>query len=567
MKASETPSLRPVLADCLKQKRRLLFWLFLALLAGGAMEAYPVRLMQRALDTIIAYGSWRAVLSLVVMWYGCRLLGAAAQYASGALSGRLGAVLGQAVQSHVFDRMRATSVSRLEALSASEAVARTANDTAELGEVIVRPIRIIGRNSLIFAWSLVFLIQIDAVLLMTCLPLGALMLVVGDRVSRLQKTAAAGHKRHYTRTVACLIETIAASRELAVFNLWDRQTELFRRASEGVAVARRSSTRFGSALTSLVDALWPMATVTCLLLGGYRVIAGQLTPGGLMAFMWYVQWVIHPLSQIASYQAEVQSSLVAAARVQELLDWLVTDETLTTPVVMHESLDIEALAFAYGDDTVLHHVDLTVKPGEVVALVGKTGSGKSTILKLALGLLESQSGRIMVDGWEVDAAALRGSPSFAAVFQQPFLFPDLSVRENVLIVADSPADAEQALIDANAMALADCARVDTLSGGQRQRVALARALARRPAVLILDEATAAVDSATEDEICQALFRRREKDGLASIIVSHRLSTIINADRIYLIHEGRVNGCGTHQQLLASCPEYRLLYGTQMSLEV
>jgi ABC-type multidrug transport system fused ATPase/permease subunit len=242
-------------------------------------------------------------------------------------------------------------------------------------------------------------------------------------------------------------------------------------------------------------------------------------------------------------------------------------------------LRLSGIEFSYsGSPPTLEGIDLVIRKGEVVAVVGQTGCGKTTLLKAILGLLRPSKGEVIADSQPVAAAEFEGSPSLAAAFGDAYLF-DLSIADNVRLALD-PGAAGDVLMD---RALADsgvnefCKDMpqgaetvvgeggSRLSTGQRQRVAIARALARRPSLLVLDEATSGLDSATEEAIHRALTEWR--NDLACIIVSHRLSSVINSDRIYVMDKGRVVACGTHQELLAGCPEYREIYSAQLRPEV
>lgn len=571
-------SLRHVLTTFLRAHWLIILGLFLALLVSSLMEVYPVRLMQAAIDTVLLRDRhWALVLELVILWYACRTVGCLVGLASGVLAGIMSAKLGYVVRKVVFERLRATGLQQIEKVSASETVTRALSDASDLGTIMTEPIVLVGQGVFIFLWSFILLLHLDPVLLASCAPLGVLMLFAGRYVSGLNRKVWMTYKAFYTRVIDCLLETIAAYRDIAVFDLWSRQQSVFAQSNEGVLRMQRSTATLTSSLDSFIKLLWPLATVVCLILGGYRVMVGRLSPGGMVAFMWYVQWVIHPISQLATYQAEIQKSLVAAKRVQEMLDWFPPEPVIRDRTTITREIKLEGVSFQYGcGEEVLHNVDLVVRKGEVIALVGPTGCGKTTLVKLLLGLLRPCSGRILVDGRAVDASELCGSISMAAVFQEAYLF-DLSIRDNVLLGFKGPPETretvlQRSLVDATVTGfLAEMTeaenttvgeRATRLSSGQRQRVALARALAKQPMLLILDEATAAIDTATEKAIYQSLSERR--DELACIIVSHRLASVIGADRIYVVNRGRICASGSHSDLLLNCPEYRELYSAQLA---
>lgn len=233
-------------------------------------------------------------------------------------------------------------------------------------------------------------------------------------------------------------------------------------------------------------------------------------------------------------------------------------------------LEFEAVSFRYGDRPVLADVSLRVAAGETVAFVGASGSGKSTLTRLALGFLRPQSGRVLIDGRDIATLDMRSVRRFVSVVPQETVLFRGTIRDNILYGAEEPDDdrLEAALRAANAdfvLGLADGwdttvgERGAQLSGGQRQRLAIARALIRDPRLLILDEATAALDPRAEAEVRGALERLRE--GRTTLIVAHRLSTVRTADRIVVLDAGRVVEEGTHEQLLAAGGRYAAMSAT------
>jgi ABC-type multidrug transport system fused ATPase/permease subunit len=573
------PSLKGILRAFVLGKWLALVALVAALGIAGLMEAYPIRFMQSAIDTLSTGGPWTTVLGLVGLWYACRLAGSLALFGSTVISGAVSAELSRQVRRFVFDRLKTAGLERVESIGTSETLSRAVIDASNMGEIITKPLILVGRHAFIFAWSVVFLFRMDATLLGLCLLLALVMLVAGKWVSGASRQSVEKHRTFQTQAIDTLLETVKAYRDIAVFNLWPRQTRVFSQANDGVASAQRSVSVLTGGLDNFLDALWPLATVLCLSVGGYRLLAGDLSLGSLMAFMWYVQWVIHPVSQLAYYQTQIQNSLVAARRVTELVDWLPPRPQPDAPARIAGELRLSGIEFSYsGSPPTLEGIDLVIRKGEVVAVVGQTGCGKTTLLKAILGLLRPSKGEVIADSQPVAAAEFEGSPSLAAAFGDAYLF-DLSIADNVRLALD-PGAAGDVLMD---RALADsgvnefCKDMpqgaetvvgeggSRLSTGQRQRVAIARALARRPSLLVLDEATSGLDSATEDAIHRALTEWR--NDLACIIVSHRLSSVINSDRIYVMDKGRVVACGTHQELLAGCPEYREIYSAQLRPEV
>ena len=315
----------------------------------------------------------------------------------------------------------------------SETVSRIFNDIPDLGFLITKPIVIIGRNLFIFLWAFVLLLKLDYVLLIACLPLGLIMLFVSQWVSKRNNRAWEKQKEFNSTAVHSVFEALIAWREISVFNLWNIQRRAFDDANKGLAESQKRTTRLIGSLDNLTQALWPVATVVCLGLGGYRVSTGNLSPGGLVAFMWYIQWVIHPISQLANYTAQVQQSYVSARRINAVLNWFPPMNRTQTSKPFEKSIQLQGVSFHYSTNReILRDVDLSIKRGERIALVGATGSGKSTLLKIILGLIEPQKGSMFLDGALIDNSSLLGAEWIAAVFQDSYLF-NSSIKENVLL--------------------------------------------------------------------------------------------------------------------------------------
>jgi ATP-binding cassette subfamily B protein len=312
--------------------------------------------------------------------------------------------------------------------------------------------------------------------------------------------------------------------------------------------------------------------------GGHRVIAGALTIGELMFFYSLLGFLLDPLQRLASVNLKVQDALVAVDRLYQILDLeaeRLADAGRARFEGVREGLVLQDVGFRYGSrGPVLEGVNLRVPAGKTVAIVGESGSGKSMLLKLLMGFYAPTEGRVLIDGVDLrdlDLASLRGGLGLVA--QEPFVFSG-SVRDNIAL-ARPGAPLDEVIAAARAAGLEEFInalpeRYDTvigerganLSGGQRQRLAIARALVRRPDVLIFDEATSHLDTATERAIQESL--RTALAGKTVVLVAHRLSTIRQADLIYVLARGRVVESGSHAELLALGGWYAALWAAQVA---
>jgi len=309
-------------------------------------------------------------------------------------------------------------------------------------------------------------------------------------------------------------------------------------------------------------------SVLVLAFGGYEVMTGNLELGEFITFMLFLSLFYEPIDRLNSLNQMILSGRSAADRVFEILD--AEEELHATDGEIFQgrsqgSVEFKNVSFAYQDQSTLDDILITAEPGQTIALVGTTGAGKTTVLSLLARFYEKDSGKILLDGTDISTLnknSLRNQ--LAYVTQEPFLFNG-TVRENLELAKRGASDEEiwKALTAANGDTFVRelpnqletnvGERGVKLSGGEKQRLSIARALLKDAPILLLDEATASVDSETERQIQSALDHLMENR--TAFVIAHRLSTIQNAHRIYVLEKGKVIEQGTHDQLLAENGKY------------
>jgi ATP-binding cassette subfamily B protein len=467
----------------------------------------------------------------------------------------------------VFERVTRLSADFWDRSQSGEIVSRLTADTTQVKSAVGASASIALRNFVLFVGAAVMMVVTSprlSALVLVAIPFIVLPLVAFGRSVRRRSRLA---QDTLAEAAAFAAETIGAVRTLQAFG--DEPTAIgrFGAAVERAFVAARTSTRARAWLTAVAIFMVFASVVVVLWIGATDVLAGRLSPGALSQFVLYSVFAAGGLGELSQVWGEIAQGAGAAERLAELL---VEEPTIRAPAAplplpspAAGAIRFEGVRFAYPgapDRVVLDGVDLTVRPGEKVAVVGPSGAGKSTLFHLLLRYYDPNRGRVSIDGVDVaaaDPAAVR--ERIAIVPQDTVIFAD-TIIENIrygrrdATDAEVMAAAEAALVDdfvrplAAGYATAVGERGVTLSGGQRQRLAIARALLRRAPILLLDEATSSLDAESETAVHTALERLMV--GRTTLVIAHRLATVLACDRILVVDGGRIVEEGDHDELVA-----------------
>jgi ATP-binding cassette, subfamily B, bacterial MsbA len=474
----------------------------------------------------------------------------------------------------------AADLAQVQTVATGTLTARFTVDVEAMRNALNRTVTGAVRDSLTVVSLLASMLWLDWLLTLIVLcvyPVAAIPIVrIGTRLRRTAKGLQAG----YGGLTAQIQEGLAGARMVKAYRLEDYQSV---RADGAFAALRRQSmkaVRIRGALEPMLDVIGGVAVAAVIAFAAWRIGSGTGSVGDFTGFVGALLIAAQPVRALGSLNAALQEGLAAAERLYAVLDTpaRVVDRPGAVPLgTVDGRIAFEGVRFGYRPDSpVLHGLDLAVRPGETVALVGRSGGGKSTILNLLVRLYDVDSGRVTIDGHDlrdVTLASLR--ERIALVSQDTILFDD-TVAANIAFGRPG-AGADAIETAARAAAAHDFIEAlpqgyDTpvgeggsrLSGGQRQRLAIARAFLRDAPILLLDEATSALDAESERLVQAALARLAA--GRTTLVIAHRLSTVRAADRICVVEDGRVQEEGTHEALLAAGGRYAALHAIQFATE-
>ena len=573
---------RRIVALMLRRKGRFALALFAAVMSMGATSVLP--LLPRAIvNDVVAvrrttgggshlvvsghHGTGWLIVALLVVGAFQFVFAYVRRYSAGQIS--LG--VDYDLRTSIFDHLQRLDFARHDEMQTGQLVSRASSDV-NLVQNLLMLLPITASNILQFAISLVialFLSPLLTLVVLLCVP------AIGFVSWRMRQWtfASSWDAQQRTAELAGVVEeAVYGVRVVKAFGQEQHELERLRYRAGVLYGTRMRNIRIVNRYQPVLATIPTLGTVAILALGGYLVYRGSLSLGTFLAFNIYLAQLVAPARSLANFSVQAQNARAGAERIFELLDSTPTVTDRPGARVLEgvsRSVELRDVSFGYmRSKPILDGLELRIEAGETVAVVGASGSGKSTISLLLPRFYDVQSGAVLVDGHDVrDLTTESLRAQIGVVFEESFLFSD-SVRANIAFARPDATDEEvaeaaraagahefiAALPDGYETVVGE--RGYTLSGGQRQRIALARALVTRPSVLVLDDATSSIDVRTEEDIHRTL--RQLLPGRTTILIAHRRSTLDLASRIVVIDGGRVLDSGTHEELQERCSLYRRL---------
>ncbi|MCF8488654.1 MAG: ABC transporter ATP-binding protein/permease [Rhodospirillum sp.] len=559
-------------------------WGLMALAMGcmgivAAMTASIAWLMKPAVNEVFA-GKDPAVLTLVAISFPAVFMAKGlANYGQRTLMNAVGTRIISRSREALYNHLQGMDIAFFAQSRTATLVSRFTVDLTLLKNTITTGTMALGRDAVTMVGLLVSLVALDldlALIAGTVFPLAILPIVIlGRRVRR----AAKGMQSESGELDAQLLQIFQGIRVVKVYNAEEREAERVGGTIWRIYHHLMRSETVGASISMVLEILSGIAFAGVVIYGGQRVTEGNLDPGTFFAFLTSMFLLYQPIKRLGRVNIVAQEGLAAMERLFDVLDTppgLREKPDAPELTVMGGEIRFEAvrLTYALGEGPALSDLTLTVPAGGTAALVGRSGAGKSTALQLVPRFYDADEGRVVIDGQDVRDVTFRSLwKAIAMVTQEVILFDD-TVRANIAYGRPDASDAE---IEAAARAAAAHDFVqemprgyDTmigeqgvrLSGGQRQRLVIARAMLKNAPILLLDEATSALDAESERQVRQAFDSLRQ--GRTCVVVAHRLSTVMNADIIYVLDAGRVAESGTHAELLAKGGIYTDLCATELS---
>ncbi len=563
--------------EYLRPYRLQCFFRCMCMVVGAASTALLAKQMEPIIDQIFVARNSDMLMVVALQVFIIFLFKGLSDYGSSVTMTHVGERIVADMRSQLVAHVLKADLSFYHATPSGELISRFTTDVNMLHRVVSRTLTSLGKDSLTLVFLIGLMFYTDwllASMAFFAFPLAIFpILRIGKRI-RKSTGSIQGELAAFT---VLLSQVFNGARLIKSYGMQNHECEKSNSLIERIFKLVMKTTRIRSASHPIMELLGGCAIATVIYYGGYQVIAGHQEPGAFFGFITALLLAYEPLKKLANLNAELQEKLAGAARVFAVLDLkpkIVSLPGAKSLNVAKGAIEFSKVNFSYtSEQKTLNHIDLLIPAGKKVALVGSSGSGKSTLMNLIPRFYDVEDGSITIDGQTIRDVTIESlRHSIALVSQEVTLFDD-TIKNNIAYGRPS-ANLDEIQDAARAAAADDFIQAmpqgyETvvgehgvkLSGGQRQRLAIARAMLKNAHILLLDESTSALDSESEQQIQTALnILMRDR---TTLVIAHRLSTVLDADIIYVIEQGQVVASGTHKELLAKNKRYAKLCKAQL----
>ncbi|MBK2404741.1 ABC transporter ATP-binding protein [Erysipelothrix sp. strain 2 (EsS2-7-Brazil)] len=493
-------------------------------------------------------------------------------------------LISDAIQSAVYDmrmevkkKMERLPVSYFDKHSAGDLMARMSTDIEALSGALQQSFAQVVMAVLGIIFAVILMISIDFTMALVGIAIIPLSILVARFIMKRSQVLFTRQQEVLGNMFSVVQEKFTGFNEIKLYNYQENATADFRKANEELCENGFKANFFSGLMTPSVSMITYIAIALSVYMGAIRIIEGAMAVGALQAFIRYIWQVNQPLSQITQMAPTIQASIAAMDRVFEYLEEPDDVYDIENPVMIDDyegSVSFENVYFGYGEKPVIQDLSVDINPGEMVAIVGPTGAGKTTIINLLMRFYDVNEGSIKIDGIDIRDMKRDDLRSlFGMVLQDTWLFSG-KIKEN--IAYGKPDATDEEIIDAakrtnvhhfittlpNGYDMVLNEESSNISNGEKQLITIARALLSDPKILILDEATSSVDTRLDAMIQEAMAELMK--GRTSFVIAHRLSTIKNADKILVVKDGNIIEMGNHHELMAQGGFYADLYNSQFA---